>query len=153
MIIEKIAAVNFESDNGAALYVTNQTYYFRQNNSDILNMEVTAISFNQKPGLGIFPVAAGAGFFITLVDRNNKILLDSYPLQALWNGDQFGSGLDFYPYPIKRFKLQDVDLQKCYFKFSNVAGAGVFGGLIGTFNFYLISKKSNNNLEQWQQSI
>lgn len=153
MIIEKIASVNLESDNGTALYVTNQTYYFRQNNFDILNMEVSAISFAQKPGIGIFPTSSGAGFFITLVDRNNKILLDSYPLQALWNGDEFGSPLDFYPYPIKRFKLQDVDLQKCYFKFSNVAGGAVFGGLIGTFQFYLISKKTTNNLETWQQSI
>jgi hypothetical protein len=153
MIIEKIASVNLESDNGDALYVTNQTYYFRQNNFDVLNMEITAISFSQKASSGLFPISSGAGFFITLVDKNKKILLDSYPLQALWNGDEIGTGVDYTPYPVKRFNLHDVDLQKSYFKFSKVPGGAIYGGLIGTFQFYLISKKTTNNLETWQQSI
>jgi hypothetical protein len=152
MIVEKIASINLESDNGDALYVTNQTYYFRQNNVDVLNMEVTAIGFTQIAA-GLFPIASGAGFYITLVDKNKKILLDSYPLQALWNGNDLGNATDYRPYPIRRFKLHDVDLQKSYFKFSKVPGGAVYGGLVGTFQFYLISKKTTNNLETWQQSI
>ena len=72
MIIEKIATVDLISDNGNNLYQLNQTYYLRQNNIDILNMEVAAISFNEQFGNNQFPLV-GAAFFISIVDKNNKI--------------------------------------------------------------------------------
>jgi hypothetical protein len=152
MIIEKIATVDLISDNGNNLYQLNQTYYLRQNNIDILNMEVAAISFNEQFGNTQFPLT-GAAFFISIVDKNNKILLDSYPLQSLWNGYDQTSGLDFRQYPIRRFKLHNVDIQKCYFKFSNIAGGPLFSGLIGKLNFYLVEKKTNIKQATWQQSV
>jgi len=152
MHIEKKASINFLSNNGNDFYQLNQTYYFCQNNIDILNMEVAAISFTEQPGQSPLPYI-GAGFFVTIVDKKNKILLDSYPLQVLWDGVAPTTGAEFRAYPLRRFKLHDVDIQKCFFKFAAVAGGPAFRGLMGFLNFYLVEKKTNNTAAKWQQSV
>lgn len=151
MIVDKIAEVKMVSNNGGAFYQLNQKYLLAQNNFDVLNMEVAAITFALAPGQTVWPLV-GSGFYLTIVDKNNIIKLDSYPVCELWNGRNIGSSVDFREYPIRRFKLHDIDLQKCFFKFSNVAGGPIISGEVGTFNFYLVNRNNDNSEAQWLQS-